>query len=88
MADGLELEYLAVHPDYHGRGIATRLVESGIAEAQRLGVDIIVMAYKSAVGVYKRLGFEMVEQLIQDDSKYGGKGEFGVYFMIRKTKKD
>jgi hypothetical protein len=63
------------------------LVESGIAEAEKIGVDVIVMAYKAAVGVYKRLGFEMMEYLIQDDSKYGGEGEFGAYFMERKTKK-
>lgn len=83
-----ELEYLAVHPDYQGRGIATLLVESGIAEAEKIGVDVIVMAYKSALGVYKRLGFETAEYLIQDDSKYGGKGEFGAYFMVRNVKKD
>jgi hypothetical protein len=64
------------------------LVESGIAESEKIGVDVIVMAYKSAVGVYKRLGFEMLEYLIQDDSTYGGEGEFGAYFMARNVKKD
>ncbi|KAI0123300.1 acyl-CoA N-acyltransferase [Xylariales sp. AK1849] len=83
----LELEYLAVHPDYRGQGIATMLIESGIAECERLNVDIIVMAYKAAVGIYQRLGFEMLEHLIQDDSRYGGKGEFGAYFMIRNARK-
>lgn len=85
MADKLELEYLAVHPDHRRQGVATLLVESGMTVADRLGVDIIVMAYKSAVGIYKRLGFETLEHLIQDDSKFGGEGEFGVYFMLRKS---
>jgi ribosomal protein S18 acetylase RimI-like enzyme len=83
----LELDYLAVHPDNQGRGVATRLVEHGIAEANKLGIDIIVMAYKAAVGVYKRLGFETVETLLQDDSQYGGDGEFGVYYMVFKVSK-
>lgn len=87
LMDILELEYLAVHPDNQGRGVATRLVEHGIAEANKLGIDIIVMAYKAAVGVYKRLGFETVETLLQDDSQYGGDGEFSVYYMVFKVSK-
>ncbi|KAH8668962.1 acyl-CoA N-acyltransferase [Xylariales sp. PMI_506] len=83
----LELEYLAVHPENQGRGVATLLVEHGVAEAERLGVDVIVMAYKPAVGIYKRLGFELVEQYLEDDPKDGGKGEFGAYFMVRKSNK-
>ncbi|KAH6645858.1 hypothetical protein BKA67DRAFT_695810 [Truncatella angustata] len=86
--DYIELEYLAVHPDYQRQGVASLLVESGIAVSEKLGVDLIVMAYKAAVGVYKRLGFEMLEFLIQDDSKFGGGGEFGAYFMARKAKKE
>ncbi|KAJ9130903.1 hypothetical protein NKR23_g11968 [Pleurostoma richardsiae] len=84
----LELDYLAVHPDYRGRGIATMLVESGIAESERMGVDVIVMAYKAAVGLYKRIGFDTLESLIQDTSKYGGASEFGAYFMVRNVRRD
>ncbi|KAM0811829.1 hypothetical protein AB5N19_12185 [Seiridium cardinale] len=84
----IELEYLAVHPDHKGQGVATLLVESGIAVSERLGVDLIVMAYKSAIGVYKRLGFQMLEYLIQDDSKFGGEGDFGAYFMLRRARRE
>lgn len=76
-----------VHPDYRCQGVATLLVESGIAVSENLGVDTIVMAYKAAVGLYRRLGFEMLEYLVQDDSAFGGEGEFGAYFMLRKCDK-
>ncbi|KAI0014167.1 hypothetical protein F4779DRAFT_560988 [Xylariaceae sp. FL0662B] len=77
----MELDYLAVHPDNRGRGIATLLVESGIAQAEKMAVAIFVLAFKAGLGVYKRAGFKMLDQLIQDDSKYGGKGEYGTYFL-------
>ncbi|KAI5928538.1 hypothetical protein F4810DRAFT_644084 [Camillea tinctor] len=81
------LDYLAVHPDNGGRGIGTMLVESGIAQAERMGVDIFVLAYKAGLGVYFRLGFKLLEQLIQDDSKYGGQGEYGAYFLEKEVQK-
>lgn len=57
------------------------LVASGIAQAEKLGVDIYMMAYKAGLHMYQRLGFEMLEYKIQDDSKWGGKGEYGTYFL-------
>ncbi|KAI1505522.1 acyl-CoA N-acyltransferase [Biscogniauxia marginata] len=81
------LDYLAVRPDYRGRGIGTMLVESGISQAERMGVNIFVIAYKAALGVYLRLGFKLLDQIIQDDSKYGGKGEYGAYFLEKEVKK-
>jgi len=82
----LALEYLAVHPDNKGKGIATQLVAKGIEQAERLGIDSFVMAYKAGRGVYKRLGYEVEHEIIQDDSPYGGPGEYGAYFMIYETK--
>ncbi|RYP77004.1 hypothetical protein DL770_007119 [Monosporascus sp. CRB-9-2] len=42
----LELDYLAVHPDNKGHGIATLLAESGIAQAEQTGVNIFVLALR------------------------------------------
>jgi hypothetical protein len=47
-----------------------------------MGVPIFAMAYKAGLGIYTRLGFKEVERVIQDASKFGGKGEYGAYFMI------
>jgi hypothetical protein len=55
-------------------------------QADSMGLDIFVMAFKAGRGVYKRLGFYIEEELIQDDSIYGGPGEWGVYYMIYKAK--
>ncbi|RYP81962.1 hypothetical protein DL769_001806 [Monosporascus sp. CRB-8-3] len=64
-----------------GRGIATLLVESRIARAEKMGVDIFVLAFKAAVGVDQRLGFKILDQLVQDHSKYGSKGEYETCFL-------
>lgn len=40
------------------------------------------MAFKAGRGVYKKLGFRVEKEIVQDDSMYGGPGEWGVYFMI------
>jgi predicted N-acetyltransferase YhbS len=76
------LEYLAVHPENKGKGIATLLVESGMKEAEKLGLDIFILACKPAWGLYSRLGFRVEDELVQDDSMYGGDGEFGMRYYI------
>ncbi|KAL6886291.1 acyl-CoA N-acyltransferase [Trichoderma longibrachiatum] len=76
------LDYLAVHPENQGKGIATLLVQSGMKEAEKLGLDIFVLACRAAWGVYSRLGFRVERELIQDDSMYGGDGNYGVRYMI------
>ena len=63
------------------------LVESGIKEAEKMGLDIFVLAFKVGLGVYRRMGFKLPDQIIQDDSKYGGKGEYGAYFLVKESKK-
>ncbi|KND89699.1 hypothetical protein TOPH_05781 [Tolypocladium ophioglossoides CBS 100239] len=78
----IKLDYLAVHPENMGRGIATALVESGMREAEKMGIPIYVFAFKSARGIYVKLGFKEVDRLIQDDSAFGGNGDYGVYFMV------
>ncbi|RFU35456.1 hypothetical protein B7463_g846, partial [Scytalidium lignicola] len=83
----LTLDYLAVHPDHRRQGIATILVESGIREAEKMGLPIFVLAMKAGYGVYKKLGFKLLDQIIQDDSMYGGKGEYGVYFLEKEVEK-
>ncbi|KAB8268080.1 acyl-CoA N-acyltransferase [Aspergillus minisclerotigenes] len=79
----MKLDYLAVHPRNKGKGIATALVAAGVRAAESIGLPTVTMSYKAGRGVYARLGFEEVDRVIQDDSQYGGAGEYGAYFMIR-----
>ncbi|KAI2613451.1 acyl-CoA N-acyltransferase [Hypoxylon sp. NC1633] len=78
----IELEYLAVHPENKGKGIGTALVESGIKQAEKMGLDVFTLAFKMGRGIYARLGFKEVDRVIQDDSAFGGLGEYGAYFMV------
>ncbi|KJZ74390.1 hypothetical protein HIM_06200 [Hirsutella minnesotensis 3608] len=71
----IQLDYLAVHPDNQGRGIATQLVASGLKEAKKIGLDVYVRAFRPGVGLYRRLGFRIDKEIISDDSKEGGPGE-------------
>jgi GNAT superfamily N-acetyltransferase len=78
----LALGYLAVHPENQGKGIGTALVESGIQRAEKLRLPIFILAFRAGRGIYLRLGFRKVDRVIQDDTKYGGQGEYGAYFMV------
>ena len=78
---------LAVHPVNKRRGIATSLVESGIQQAEVMGLPILAVAYKAARGVYQRLGFVEVDRIIKDDSAYGGRGEYSWHFMLYEVPK-
>jgi hypothetical protein len=46
-----------------------------------------VQAKKAALGVYQKADFVLVDGLIQDDTAFGGKGEYSAYFLV-KTKKN
>ena len=52
-------------------------------QAEELGLDIFIYSTKPAVGLYKRLGFRMEEEIIQDDSMCeGSTGEHYSALMI------
>ncbi|KAI0412000.1 acyl-CoA N-acyltransferase [Xylaria grammica] len=78
----IKLDYLAVHPENKGKGIGTALVAHGIRQSEKMGFPIFAMAYKAGLGIYTRLGFKEVNRVIQDNSQWGGVGEYGAYFMV------
>ncbi|KAE8386995.1 hypothetical protein BDV23DRAFT_175030 [Aspergillus alliaceus] len=73
---------MAAHPRNKGKWIGTALVTSGMRYAEMAGAPIFCMAFKAECGVYARLGFKEVELIMQDDSQYGGAGEYGACFMM------
>lgn len=77
------LEYLAVHPENQRKGVATALVRSGVAMAERLRLDIFILAFRMGHGVYSKLGFRTVEEMHEDDSMYGGPGDYGLWLMVK-----
>ncbi|GJC89475.1 hypothetical protein ColLi_12313 [Colletotrichum liriopes] len=82
----IRLDYLAVHPDNQGKGIGTALVQSGMRQAEEMGLDVFVHAMQAGVGVYKRLGFSIEKEFLQDDTSYGGKGDVYTALMVYRQK--
>ncbi|KAK3373114.1 hypothetical protein B0T24DRAFT_575348 [Lasiosphaeria ovina] len=76
-----ELDFLAVHPDNARKGIATVLVRKGMQVAEELGIGIFMLAFNCGLNVYTRLGFQLVDQIIQDDTIYGGEGNYARYYL-------
>jgi len=62
-------------------------VKSGLEAADQMGLDVFVVACKEGLGLYQRQGFVLLDQVIQDDSQWGGTGEHGMYFLDRITEK-
>lgn len=75
------MDYLAVHPENMGKGIATMLVQSGIKRAEELGVGIFILAYQAGLNLYLRQGFKEIARVVQDAVKWGGTGDYAVYLL-------
>lgn len=57
-------------------------MRSGMDQADKMRLDIFVHALAEGAELYKRMGFRLIGELVQDDSAYGGSGVYGVYFFI------
>jgi GNAT superfamily N-acetyltransferase len=58
-----------VHPQYHGRGIGTRLVKEIEGLAMALGHSTIrIPASVTAVGFYTKLGYREIERVQKEDA--------------------
>jgi GNAT superfamily N-acetyltransferase len=70
----VELETVFVHPAYRRRGVASALLEWGVAEAERLGLLVHLEATEEGRRVYERVGFEVVRGEWFDAGRFGGEG--------------
>ncbi|KAJ9133961.1 hypothetical protein NKR23_g10392 [Pleurostoma richardsiae] len=60
----LHLQGLGTHPDFQRRGLAASLCRWGMDRAAEDGVALTVMAAPLARGVYPRMGFRELEQVL------------------------
>jgi predicted N-acetyltransferase YhbS len=81
------LGYLAVHPDHQRQGVASLLIESGVRAAEKMGFDIFVSGTKAGRRVYHKAGFTLLGEVTQDDSEWGGDGEYIMAFFEKLVKK-
>ncbi|KAJ3079682.1 hypothetical protein HK100_010354 [Physocladia obscura] len=66
------LDHLAVHPEYQRRGIATMLLRPGLSFAEKTGFDVFALATEIGAATYLKLGFTVLETLVQDYTSLGG----------------
>lgn len=66
------LHVLAIDPAFQRRGVGKKLCEWGLAEADRLGQEAYVDASPEGRGLYAKLGWEKVHEVIVDLKEYGG----------------
>jgi hypothetical protein len=62
--------------------VASDLVRSGLVQAEKLGLPVLVVAFDVSRGLYLRLGFREVEQVLQDATKFGGNKHYNSYFLV------
>ena len=80
----IELDYLAVNPVYWQQGLGTLLVKSGIEQANKLGLEIFLVAMGfNALGMYKKLGFELLDQNSQDLSPGGFDDVYDTFILVK-----
>lgn len=75
-----------MHPDNQRKGVGNTLVKSGMDQADKMGLEIFVHALREGAELYKRIGFRLIAELVQDDSAYGGSGVYGVYFFLNEPR--
>jgi ribosomal protein S18 acetylase RimI-like enzyme len=74
---GVELGVLVVAPDCQRRGIGTALLEEGLAEVDRRGVQCVLAASAKGRGLYKKFGFADFEILEFNLAEYEGGEVYG-----------
>jgi hypothetical protein len=52
-----------------------------------MGMDVFIMGWKTGLPLYLKCGFELVDRIVQDDSMYGGDGEWVSNFLVRRHTK-
>lgn len=79
----LILDICAVHPDYQGRGIAKKLVQWGVDEAQRRGgLECTTEASVMGRRVYEKLGFAMGPEIVYEvDAEFADRKNPSNVFM-------
>ncbi|KEQ99502.1 hypothetical protein AUEXF2481DRAFT_35410 [Aureobasidium subglaciale EXF-2481] len=83
----LFLDYLAVSPKYQRQGAGALLLRDGLAVADANGLKSYTTASAAGVKLYQNQGFETVEVVTVDYSKFGGVEPVTDYFMIRQPQK-
>ncbi|KAH7054339.1 acyl-CoA N-acyltransferase [Macrophomina phaseolina] len=79
----LTLDYLATHPEHQKRGIGSMLLSSGLAYADRKGLETIIVAKTAGVRLYKEHGFRIIEKIQQERPQCGWSEAYTTTILLR-----
>jgi ribosomal protein S18 acetylase RimI-like enzyme len=58
-----QIDYVVVHPDARGKGVASKLIKRTIAEASARGTPYVMLTSKASLrGMYEGCGFRVVSE--------------------------
>ncbi|POS73480.1 acetyltransferase [Diaporthe helianthi] len=83
----LVLDFFAVHPENQGRGVGKALLKHGIEKAREMNMDIFVLGMAAGFQIYKRMGFTVMEKVVQDATRYGGNDNYAFQFLEYEIRK-
>lgn len=61
--------------------MGTALLKYGIEKAREMNMDIFVLAMVGGFRIYKRMGFKLMETVVQDATPYGGNDNYAFQFL-------
>jgi len=81
------VDYLTVDVTRQRQGIASLLLEQGLAQADAAGIKCVVMSMPAGVRLYEKHGFVVVNKSVFDDTRWGGDPEYTMTYLIRQPGK-
>ncbi|KAF4450688.1 GCN5-related N-acetyltransferase (GNAT) domain-containing protein [Fusarium austroafricanum] len=71
------------YPKHQRRGAASLLLEYGLKESDRLGIPACLESSAEGRKLYEKFGFEEVDRLTVDFSRWGGPSDVTIPLMVR-----
>ncbi|KAL3418567.1 acetyltransferase [Phlyctema vagabunda] len=80
------LDMLAVDPDHQRKGLGGLLLRHVLERVDKEGKQAYLEATKAGVGLYAKLGWRKIDEMVIDTKPYGGEGVEEEVIMMRDPK--
>ena len=79
-----DCQVAAVHPDHQRKGVGALLMQWGIDLAEKLNLPVYLESTEVGVGLYKKLGFqELQEKIVHKPEVFGTEKDVVVPLMVK-----